>query len=57
MNKDSLTFSVRLNGKQARKLGHLALLSRRTKQNVIRILIENATLRDVTEMLEEQEPA
>ena len=63
MKKDSLTFSVRLNGKQARKLGQLALLSRRTKQSVLRILIEDANLNDVTRMLteaerpQEQEPA
>lgn len=57
MKKDSLTFSVRLNGKQARKLEQLAVLSRRTKQNVLRLLIENATLDDVTRILREQEPA
>lgn len=56
MTKDSLTFSVRLNGKQARKLEQLALLSRRTKQNVLRILIELATLDDVTRILREREP-
>jgi len=56
MKKDSLTFSVRLNGKQARKLDQLALLSRRTKQNVLRILIEFATLDDVTGALKERKP-
>ena len=54
MKKDSLTFSVRLNGKQARKLEQLALLSRRTKQNVLRLLIENANLNDVTRILTEE---
>ena len=55
MKKDSLTFSVRLNGKQAQKLEQLALLSRRTKQGIVRILIEFATLNDVTRILREQE--
>lgn len=56
MTKDGLTFSVRLNAKQAWKLEQLALLSRRTKQNVLRILIELATLDDVTQILKESEP-
>lgn len=55
MKKNGLTFSVRLNGKQARKLEQLALLSRRTKQNVLRLLIENATLHDVTRILTEKQ--
>ena len=57
MRRHGKTFSVRLTDKQDRKLEQLALLSCRTKQSVLRILIEQANLRDVTRIRIEGEPA
>ena len=51
MRRHGKTFSVRLTDKQDRKLEQLALLSCRTKQSVLRVLIEHANLRDVTRVM------
>ena len=49
---------LRLEEKLWRKLENLALLSRRKQTDVMRILIEDANLNDVTRILtQEQEPA